>query len=150
MAQIIPTDRYISNTSFHVRYAETDAQGIVHHASYLVWMEEGRSHFARSIGHDYADFERGGFFMSVLGVDVRYRAASRYGDQVTIACWIEDVRSRTVTFGYAISNTDQAALVYATGKTEHICITRTGQITVWPEDWRNLLAKYATKESREL
>ena len=29
------------------RYAETDAQGVVHHSNYLVWFEEGRSDFLR-------------------------------------------------------------------------------------------------------
>jgi len=29
-------------TSLIVRYAETDAQGVVHHANYLGWFEEGR------------------------------------------------------------------------------------------------------------
>jgi acyl-CoA thioesterase FadM len=32
-----PTDRFVSETRFHVRYAETDAMGIVHHASFIVY-----------------------------------------------------------------------------------------------------------------
>ena len=28
-------------TTINVRYAETDQMGIVHHASYIVWLEEG-------------------------------------------------------------------------------------------------------------
>ena len=38
-----PDDRYVCEITFHVRYAETDKMGIVHHAAYLVWFEEGRS-----------------------------------------------------------------------------------------------------------
>lgn len=30
-------------TEFHVRYAETDAMGVVHNATYLIYFEEGRS-----------------------------------------------------------------------------------------------------------
>ncbi len=30
----------IVETKVHVRYAETDAMGVVHHASYLVYFEE--------------------------------------------------------------------------------------------------------------
>ena len=33
----------VVETEFHVRYAETDAMGVVHHATYLVYFEEGRS-----------------------------------------------------------------------------------------------------------
>ncbi|MCY3780280.1 MAG: hypothetical protein OXG78_08230 [Chloroflexi bacterium] len=37
-----PQDRFVSEISFHVRYAETDSMGLVHHAAYLIWFEEGR------------------------------------------------------------------------------------------------------------
>ncbi|MFN8451183.1 MAG: hypothetical protein U0521_22030 [Anaerolineae bacterium] len=42
------TDHVVKETTFYVRYAETDAMGIVHHASYIVYFEEGRSNYARS------------------------------------------------------------------------------------------------------
>ena len=45
-----------------VRYAETDAQGVVHHANYLTWFEEGRSDFLRQVGMNYSSFEEAGFF----------------------------------------------------------------------------------------
>src|SRR5258708_22637370 len=95
-----PTDRYIANVEFYVRYAETDAQGIVHHASYVVWLEEARSHYSRSIGRDYADFERAGYFMSVVEIQLRYRVPSRYPDRVIVSCWIDEVKSRSVAFSY--------------------------------------------------
>ena len=47
-------------TDFMVRYAETDAMGVVHHANYLVYFEEGRSHYMRTLGADYAEFEAAG------------------------------------------------------------------------------------------
>ena len=37
--------RTVVVTEFPVRYAETDAMGVVHHANYLVYFEEGRSQF---------------------------------------------------------------------------------------------------------
>jgi len=40
----------IVETRVHVRYAETDAMGVVHHAAYLVYFEEGRSHYMREMG----------------------------------------------------------------------------------------------------
>ena len=39
-----------SVTDIRVRYAETDAMGIVHHAAYVVWLELGRSDLLRSLG----------------------------------------------------------------------------------------------------
>ena len=60
-----PTDRFVAEASFYVRYAETDAMGIVHHANHIVYFEEGRSNYARQRGSDYASFERSGHYLTV-------------------------------------------------------------------------------------
>jgi len=53
-----------SLTELRVRYAETDAMGIVHHATYPVWMELGRSDFLRELGQSYAEWEPGAYVWS--------------------------------------------------------------------------------------
>ena len=45
---------FIVETIFNVRYAETDAMGIVHHSAYVVWLEEGRSAWFRERLQDAA------------------------------------------------------------------------------------------------
>lgn len=52
-------------TTFRVRYAETDQMGIVHHASYVVWLEEARSQWMRAHGKSYAQFEKEGLQLVV-------------------------------------------------------------------------------------
>jgi acyl-CoA thioester hydrolase len=130
-----PLDRFVAGTTFHVRYAETDAMGIVHHASYIVYFEEGRSHYARQRGSDYASFERTGFYLAVSEVNVRYAKPAHYGEQLTVWCWIVEMKSRALTFGYEIVNADTGDL-YVTGQTRHICITHQGQVAPIPPEWR--------------
>ncbi len=91
----------IENT-FYVRYAETDAMGIVHHASYIVYFEEGRSNYARQRGSDYASFERSGRYLTVAEVNARYIKPAVYGQLITVRCWIEEMKSRALTFAYEI------------------------------------------------
>ena len=67
-------------TPIRVRYAETDAMGIVHHAVYPVWMELGRSEFLRAQGQGYSEWEAQGIFMSVGELKVRYRSPARYDE----------------------------------------------------------------------
>ncbi|HUN05421.1 MAG TPA: thioesterase family protein [Aggregatilineales bacterium] len=129
-----PADRFLAETSFFVRYAETDAMGIVHHASYIVYFEEGRSHYARQRGSDYADFERSGHYLTVAEVNARYIKPARYGDRLTIRCWIEDMKSRGLTFSYEIVN--GAGELCVTGSSKHICITHNGEVTRLPDAWR--------------
>jgi acyl-CoA thioester hydrolase len=127
---------FVAETTFHVRYAETDAMGIVHHSSYIVWFEEGRSTYARLRGTDYADFERGGHYLTVAEVRARYLKPMRYGTQVVVRCWLASIQSRALSFAYEIVNGDSGD-VCVTGETRHICITHDGQVTLIPEPWKS-------------
>lgn len=130
-----PKERFIAETTFHVRYAETDAMGIVHHASYIVYFEEGRSSYIRQRGSDYADFERAGFFMAVSEVSARYLKPARYGDRVTVRCWLEAAQSRSLTYGYEIVHAETGE-VLVTGQSKHICLSRDGKVSRIPDEWR--------------
>lgn len=130
-----PSDRFVAETSFYIRYAETDAMGIVHHASYIVFFEEGRSNYARQRGSDYASFEKSGHYLTVAEINARYLKPAQYGQLVTIKCWIEEMKSRGLTFGYEIVLAETGSIL-VTGFSKHICITHAGQVAHLPEEWR--------------
>lgn len=130
-----PNDRFVAEATFPIRYAETDAMGIVHHANYIVFFEEGRSHYARERGSDYADFERSGFYLVVTEVEARYLKAMRYGQRATVRCWIETLQSRSVKFGYEIVDAATGD-VCVTGFSKHVCVRRDGGVAHLPEAWR--------------
>lgn len=125
----------VVETTFPVRYAESDQMGIAHHASYVIWMEEGRSQYMRAKGLGYEQVEREGFFFAVAEMNVRYIAPARYGDTVTVRTWIDDAGSRMVTFGYEIVNAASRATL-ATGHIKLIGIDRHGRVTRIPESVR--------------
>ena len=131
-------DRYVSEITFHVRYAETDMMGIVHHASYLVWFEEGRSAFIREQGGSFATIEESGYYLAAGELNARYIKAAVYDQQVNVRCWIESYKSRTITFACDIVGTDDDDLLFhATIKL--ICLDKQGQITRVPKDWNEWL-----------
>lgn len=130
-----PSDRFIAETTLYVRYAETDAMGIVHHASYIVYFEEGRSNYARQRGSDYAGFEAGGHYLAVSEVNARYVKPARYGQRLAVRCWIEELKSRSLVFAYEIADADSGEMLM-TGLTKHICITHEGQVAKLPDSWR--------------
>jgi acyl-CoA thioester hydrolase len=131
---VAPTDRPVSENTFYVRYAETDAMAVVHHAMYIVYFEEARSHYSRTRGADYAEFERSGHWLTVIEVHARYVTPARYGQQLTARCWVEDLKSRTITFGYEIVDA-ATRQVHVTGYSRHVCISHAGQVTKIPESW---------------
>ena len=122
----------VVETTFPVRYAETDQMGVAHHASYVIWMEEGRSQYMRSMGSSYENLERNGLYLAVSELNLRYIAPAHYGENVTVLTWIESLRSRTLTFGYQILNSATRALL-VDGQVKLILIDAAGRVTRIPE-----------------
>ena len=132
----------VVETTFHVRYAETDAMGIVHHANYLVWFEEGRSAYMRAYGTSYRVFEDDDLQLAVSSVQVRYIAPALYDQLIKVRCWMESIQSRKMRFGYEIVHAESGNRL-VTGHTDHICIRPNGKAARIPEKWRNLFVKTA-------
>jgi acyl-CoA thioester hydrolase len=130
-------DRVIE-TAVRVRYAETDAMGVVYHTNYLIWFEVGRGEYMRQKGGDYTDFEAQGFYLPVSELDARFIASARYGDLVTIRTWTEEMRSRSLTFAYEVVM-QETGQVLVTGRTRHICTDREGRVKVIPKEMKELL-----------
>ncbi len=61
-----------------VRYAETDAMGLLHHANYFVYFEMGRTEMLRASGGTYREMEQAGIFIVVVEADCRYHRPARY------------------------------------------------------------------------
>jgi acyl-CoA thioester hydrolase len=133
------TEHRVVEITFHVRYAETDQMGLVHHAAYIVWFEEGRSAWMRAAGSTYADFEASGLFLAASEVYARYLTPALYDRLVTVRTWIEEIRSRTLRFSYEVLDTENGQTL-VTGYTRHICINRDGNVARIPTEWREFLA----------
>jgi acyl-CoA thioester hydrolase len=123
----------VIETTIRVRYAETDAMGVVYHADYLVWFEVGRGEFFRALDQDYGEWEEKGYLLPASEAHARYHAPARYGDLVTIGTWVEEVRSRSVTLNYEVKN-ESTGQRLTTGWTKHICMDRQGSVRRLPMD----------------
>lgn len=68
-----------------VYYEDTDAAGIVYHASYLRFTERGRSEMMRALDIDLARMWNDEGFVFVLhSADVKYKKPARLGDLLTV------------------------------------------------------------------
>ncbi len=131
-----------SRTEIRVRYAETDQMGVAYHANYLVWCEVGRTDLIRQLGMPYAEMERHGVLLAVADARLRYHASARYDDRVRIVTRCTGVRSRMVTFDYAIlrvadDGADGERLVSAS--TTLVSLDAQGRPTAIPGDIRAML-----------
>jgi len=71
-------------TRVRVRYCECDPMNVAHHASYVAWLEIGRTELLRESGVTYAALERAGVLLVIVRLDVRYRRPIRYDDVVEV------------------------------------------------------------------
>ena len=139
-------DRDVVEASLRVRYAETDAMGIVYHTNYVVWFEVGRGEFMRQRGGDYSEFEKQGVYLPVTEVDARFIAPARYDDLVVVRTSVAEVRSRSVTMYYEVLMQDTGQLL-VTGHTKHLCMDREGRVRRFPADLVDAFSTEAQKHA---
>jgi acyl-CoA thioester hydrolase len=118
-----------------VRFAETDAMGIVHHSRYLPMLEEARVAYLRHIGHPYSEVRAEGVEMNVLEAWCRYRRPLEFDDVVDVHVTVAAVERASFQMGYLLTVDDE---VRATGITAHGCVTREGRPTRLPGWLRDL------------
>lgn len=134
----MPLSTAIRETSLRVRYAETDAAGIAHHAAYVAWLECGRVEWLRDQGISYAALEREGYHLPVVALDVRYVTPARFDDRLVVRTGVADARSREVRFVYEIVTDEPHPRQLANASTRHICLLR-GQVARFPERLREIV-----------
>ena len=109
-----------------VRYGETDQMGVVHHANFVLYMEEGRTLMMRELGCPYSEIERAGSALVIRKIDLRYRAPAHYEEQLRVRTRVTEIRARSLTFGYEIIRVDDGTLLVE-GSTELVCVDRSGE-----------------------
>ena len=128
MNETIPTGGAVA-TDLRVRYAETDAMGVVYYANYLAWFELGRTGWIRAHGFTYREVEEQGLLLPVTHASCDYRQSARYDDLVRVETTITKLSRASVAFGYRVVRAEPAPdTLLADGRTEHVFLTRAGRI----------------------
>ncbi len=128
----------ISAVLHRVNYSETDQMGFVYHANYLIWMDMARTEHLRERGVSYKELEAQGTYLTVTDAHVRYRRPARYDDMIRVRCWVRDLASRRVSFGYAVERAATDELL-ATAETSLIALNPQQTLSRLPEHVRELL-----------
>lgn len=124
-------DEFAFSHQVRVRFAETDAQGIAHHASYVVWLEEARVAYLDAFTGGYNHIREQGIEALTTGVHLEYRAAAGFHDVLTV--WTRCAEIRGARFRYEYRIVRDGELV-AEGYTTHATVdARTHRPTRIPE-----------------
>jgi len=116
----------IAESSLRVRYAETDAQGVVYYASYFVYFEVARVNLLRTLGFDFRTLERTGTGLAIVEATCRYLAPARFDDELTVQTWVDEVGRTSFGLGYAVLNRTTGVRL-AEGRTVQVLVSLNGQ-----------------------
>ena len=126
---------YEFSHQLRVRFAETDAMGIVHHSRYLPMMEEARVAYLRHIGHPYSEIRAEGIEMNVLEAWCKYRRPLVFDEVVDVHVNLASVDRASFQMGYLLTVDGEER---ASGVTAHGAVTPEGRPTRLP-DWLRAL-----------
>ncbi|ARU93420.1 tol-pal system-associated acyl-CoA thioesterase [Tatumella citrea] len=100
----------MSNVLFHwpvrVYYEDTDAGGVVYHASYIAFYERARTEMLRQCGFTQQELLEQQVAFVVRRMTVDYIAAARLDDLLQIESEVSDLGRATMTFRQRMLNSE--------------------------------------------
>lgn len=120
------------STDIRVRFAETDAQGIAHHASFVVWLEVARVAYLEAHAGGYRSIRERGLEALTTEVHLRYHQAAAFDDVLTVWARCVDVRGARFRYEYRVARGDE---LVADGHTSHATVDRATYRPTRVPDW---------------
>ncbi len=114
-------ENFAFSTELRVRFAETDAQGVAHNASYLVWYEVARIDYLARFREGYRGLQAEGYEALTIEAHVRYLSVARFDDRLRVHARCSEIRGARFRYDYAI---EREAEVVADGWTAHAVVDR--------------------------
>ena len=115
-------DVFRFSTELRVRFNETDAQGVVHNAVYLVWFEIARVAYLAQFPGGYGGLVEQGVDATTVEASVRYRSPCRFDEVLLVHARTTDLRGARFRFEYLIERTSTPPATVADGWTAHACV----------------------------
>jgi acyl-CoA thioester hydrolase len=109
------------STEVQVRFAETDAQGIAHHASFLVWFEVARVAYLEEHAGGYRAIRERGLEALTTEAHARYHRAAYFDDRLTVLARCAEMRGARFRYEYRVERDGE---LVADGYTAHATVDR--------------------------
>jgi acyl-CoA thioester hydrolase len=114
-------DGFSFSTDVRIRFAETDAQGIAHHASFVVWLEVARVAYLERNAGGYQAIRDRGIEALTTEVCIRYHRAAYFDETLTVWARCTDLRGARFSYEYRIARDGE---LVADGYTRHATVDR--------------------------
>ena len=88
-----------------LRYSDSDQMGVVYHANYFSFFEQGRTGMLKEFGIDYYEIEKRGFIFPVRDVGCTYLKSIRLGESIYCETQVTKLSKVRMDFEHKIYNT---------------------------------------------
>ena len=120
------------STDVQVRFAETDAQGIAHHAAFVVFLEVARVAWLDEYAGGYQSIRDRGIEALTTEVSLRYHRAAHFHDRLTVWVRCAEIRGARFRYEYRIDRADE---LIADGHTGHATVDAATRRPIRVPDW---------------
>ncbi len=121
-------------TSFRVSWADTDAAQVVHFSNYFRFFEKTEEEFYRHLGFTFKDVHDRGLWFPRVEAFCQFQKPARFNDLLEVELTIEDLREKSIKYGFKIFNKESATLL-ANGYTVVVVADKqTGKATKFPTE----------------
>lgn len=108
-----------------VYWEDTDAGGVVYHASYLRFMERARSEWLRALGINQSVVkESTGLAFLVREMQIDFLRAALLDDELAVSVAVKERRAASILFAQTIRRADGAELIRATVRVACVDVRR--------------------------
>jgi acyl-CoA thioester hydrolase len=120
------------STDVRIRFAETDAQGIAHHASFVVWLEVARVAYLERYAGGYQAIRERGLEALTTEVSIRYHRAAYFDETLTVWTRCTGLHGARFTYEYRITRGGE---LVAEAHTRHATVDRETYRPTRVPDW---------------
>ncbi|AIO18408.1 Acyl-CoA thioester hydrolase YbgC [Candidatus Izimaplasma bacterium HR1] len=92
----------IHKKKLELRYSDSDQMGVVYHANYFSFFEQGRTEMLKAFGIDYYEIENRGFIFPVRDVNCTYLKSVRLGEEIYVVTSIVKITKVRIDFSHEL------------------------------------------------
>ena len=120
--------------SFRVSWADTDAAQVVHFSNYFRFFEKTEEEFYRYLGFTFKDVHDKGLWFPRVEAFCQFQKSARFNDLLEVELTIEDLREKSIKYGFKIFNKESAALLAKGYMVVVVADKQTGKATRIPKE----------------
>lgn len=120
------------------RYSETAQDGIIHHSSFVIYLEEARIAYLQRLGFDINELEKNKILCPITELTVKYIKPLFSLEDIILQVWVESFSKARFTLNYKIL---KQGMLCATASTTECFLNASFKPTPLPQDFLDILRR---------